>query len=80
MIDRQPQQEPLASLPKHKLRALDVDFTRVLEDLIDALLANGSLRPTDLPLPALNKLQQRKHERQRLQNALDPLDDDLPLI
>jgi len=51
----------------------------VLEDLIDALLAKGTLLVTDLPPEALEKLQQRKHARQRLKNALD-LIDDAPLI
>ena len=31
---------------------LDADFVRVLEDLIDALIANGTLRLTDLPVQA----------------------------
>jgi hypothetical protein len=34
---------------RRELSALDADFIRVLEDLIDALLANGTLRLTDLP-------------------------------
>jgi hypothetical protein len=58
------------------LSALDSDFIRVLEDLIDALLANGTLRLTDLPPHALNKLNQRKHARQRLRDSLDLLDDE----
>lgn len=79
MTDSQPQGKPPAPTPEHELSALDADFIRVLEDLIDALLANGTLRLTDLPPRALEKLQQRKHVRQRLQNSLDLIDDD-PLI
>lgn len=55
---------------------LDADFIRVLEDVIDALVANGSLRLTDLPAEALDKLNQRKRVRARLRDALDLIDDD----
>ena len=60
--------------------ALDEDFIRVLEDLIDALLSNGTLRLTDLPPHALEKLNQRKQQRERLRNSLDLLADDDTLI
>lgn len=79
MTDNQLQAKPPASTPERELSALDADFIRVLEDLIDALLANGTLRLTDLPPRALEKLQLRKQTRQRLQNSLDLIDDD-PLI
>ncbi len=55
---------------------LDADFVRVLEDLIDALIANGTLRMTDLPIQAQPKLTQRKQQRARLSEHLDLLDDD----
>lgn len=55
---------------------LDTGFIRVLEDLIDVLLENGTLRMTDLPAHAQAKLYQRKHARQRLRDALDLIDDD----
>lgn len=57
------------------LSALDEDFIRVLEDLVDALLANGTLRLTDLPPEAIAKLNQRKSARQRLRNGLDLLEE-----
>ena len=60
--------------------ALDDDFIRVLEDLIDALLSNGTLRLTDLPPQALEKLNRRKQVRERLRNSLDLLPDDNGLI
>ncbi|CAB5688912.1 hypothetical protein [Comamonas aquatica] len=60
--------------------ALDDDFIRVLEDLIDALLSNGTLRLTDLPPQALEKLNRRKQVRERLRNSLDLLPDDDGLI
>ncbi|AVJ27294.1 MULTISPECIES: hypothetical protein [Achromobacter] len=55
---------------------LDADFVRVLEDLIDALIANGTLRMTDLPVQAQQKLTQRKQQRARLSEHLDLLDDE----
>ncbi|MEG0139411.1 MAG: hypothetical protein RR707_01265 [Comamonas sp.] len=63
-----------------ELSALDADFIRVLEDLIDALLTNGTLRLTDLPPQALEKLSQRKRVRQRLRNSLDLIDDGEELL
>jgi len=55
---------------------LDLDFVRVLEDLIDALIANGTLRMTDLPPHAQRKLNERKQHRARLSEHLDLLDDE----
>lgn len=44
---------------------LDADFVRVLEDLIDVMLLNGSLRVADLPPAAQAKLVIRKDWRER---------------
>lgn len=63
------------NMSKSALRDLDADFIRVLEDLIDALLANGTLRVTDLPAEAMAKLNQRKSARARLRDSLNLLDD-----
>lgn len=65
---------------KRELSTSDSDFIRVLEDLIDVLIANGTIRMTDLPPQALAKLHARKQARQRLRNSLDLLDDDDALI
>lgn len=65
-----------AELPKRQLSELDADFIRVLDDLIEVLLTNGTLRLTDLPAQAQVKFNQRKQVRQRLRDALNPLDDD----
>lgn len=59
-----------------ELGQLDADFIRVLEDLIDVLVANGTLRLTDLPAEALDKLSQRKRARARLRDSLDLIDED----
>lgn len=58
------------------LSKLDAEFIRVLEDVVDALLENGTLRITDLPAQALEKLNQRKRTRAHLRNALDLIGDD----
>lgn len=50
---------------------LDADSVRVLEDLIDTLLARGLLRITDLPAAAQAKLFARKELRER-RNAPAP--------
>jgi len=51
---------------------LDAGLVRVVEDLIDALLARNILRITDLPLEAQQKLFERKSFRSKLQkSALD---------
>ena len=71
---------PSGQSSRQELSALDADFIRVLEDLIDALLANGTLRLTDLPPQALEKLSQRKRARQRLRNSLDLIDDGEELL
>lgn len=68
--------EDETSKTAQELSQLDADFIRVLEDLIDALVANGTLRLTDLPAEALQKLNQRKSVRARLRDALDLIEDD----
>lgn len=65
---------------EHDLSELDIDFIRVLEDLIDALISNGSLRLTDLPEQAIDKLNKRKSLRKRLSNSLDLIEDDDSII
>lgn len=61
---------------KHQLSSLDSNFVRVLEDLIDVLITNGTIRLTDLPPHALAKLNARKQARQQLKNSLDLINDD----
>ncbi|MEX8517461.1 MAG: hypothetical protein AB3X44_02940 [Leptothrix sp. (in: b-proteobacteria)] len=46
---------------------LDAGFIRVLEDLVDVLLARHLINITDLPLEAQHKLFERKHFRERFQ-------------
>ena len=53
---------------------LDAEFVRVVEDLIDTLVGKGVVRVTDLPLAAQRKLRTRKDVRERMREAVDPLD------
>ncbi len=62
------------------LRGLDVDLVRVLEDVIDLLVARGIFRFTDLPESAQQKLLFRKNLRSRWQSVPDPLGSDEGLL
>lgn len=75
----QPPEDPSAR-GKREMHDLDDGFIRVLEDLIDALLANGTLRLTDLPPQALEKLERRKATRLRIRDANSLINDDEELI
>jgi hypothetical protein len=65
----------LGTDPAESFNGLDADFIRVMEDLIDVLIAKGVLRLTDLPGEAQRKLLARKDMRRKLQGALDLLGD-----
>lgn len=65
---------------KKTLSASDADLVRVLEDLIDVLITNGTIRLTDLPPQALEKINARKRTRQRMRGALDLINDDEDVI
>lgn len=54
------------------LQQSDMRLVRVLEDLIDLLIERDLIRFTDLPLPAQEKLMERRSMRQSLR-ALDLL-------
>lgn len=54
-----------ASVDQSKFSELDANLVRVLEDLIDLLIARNVIRVTDLPLEAQHKLFNRKHFRDR---------------
>lgn len=57
------------------LEQSDMRLVRVLEDLIELLIARDVIRFTDLPLPAQQKLLERRSMRQNL-GALDLLGGD----
>jgi hypothetical protein len=62
------------------LRQLDVDLVRVLEDVVDLLVARGVFRFTDLPESAQQKLMFRKNLRSQWQPVPDPLGGDDALL
>ena len=43
-----------------QLRSSDADSVRIIEDLVDTLIARGVIRFTDLPNPAQERLLERK--------------------
>lgn len=53
-------------LEQTPLQQSDMRLVRVLEDLIDLLIARDVIRFTDLPLPAQEKLLERRSIRQSL--------------
>lgn len=57
---------------ENTLQQSDMRLVRVLEDLIDLLISRDLIRFTDLPLPAQEKLMERRSMRQSL-GALDLL-------
>lgn len=59
-------------LEGNSLEQSDMRLVRVLEDLIDLLIERDLIRFTDLPLPAQEKLLERRSMRQSLR-ALDLL-------
>jgi hypothetical protein len=58
----------------------DADFVRVIEDLIDTLIAKNIIRHTDLPAAAQKKLLLRKGLRNRVKGALNLLGGDERLL
>ncbi len=54
----------------------DIDFVRVIEDVIDTLITTHVIRLTDLPTAAQHKLIMRKGLRNQLHGSLDLLGND----
>jgi hypothetical protein len=61
-----------------ELARSDLEFVRVLEDLLDVLMAKGVLMFTDLPLEAQAKVMERRALRGG-EDALDLLDEESPI-
>ena len=58
------------------LGATDQDFVRVLEDVVNLLIAKGVILFTELPDSAQQKIMNRQHLREQLGAALDLIGDD----
>lgn len=69
-------------LKNQALSKSDLDFVRVLEDVIDVLMDKGVISFTDLPEPAQRKLMERQSLRQRLNSVglMSETDDDSGVI
>ncbi len=52
--------------PAERFAALDADFVRVIEDVIDTLIMRNIINITDLPAEAQTKLFSRKSFRERV--------------
>jgi hypothetical protein len=66
-----------AASPGDGFASLDADFIRVIEDVIDALIAKNVINITDLPVEAQTKLFGRKGYRERAtKDALKLFGDD----
>lgn len=59
-----------------QLSATDQDFVRVLEDVVELLIAKGVILFTELPLSAQEKMLMRQQLRSHLGTRLDLLGDD----
>ncbi|HEX4511076.1 MAG TPA: hypothetical protein VH328_13390 [Burkholderiaceae bacterium] len=60
-----PARATVAGEAGEQFAALDADFVRVIEDVIDTLIAKNVINITDLPLGAQTKLFSRKSFRER---------------
>ena len=60
-----------------ELAASDWEFVRVIDDLLEVLMAKGLINFTDLPIEAQQKFLQRSKLRARARESLDLLDDDI---
>lgn len=61
---------------ENRLNATDQDFVRVLEDLVELLIAKGVILFTELPPSAQDKMLLRQRLRSHLNGHLDLLGDD----
>ncbi len=61
---------------RHSLANTDLNFIRVLEDVIELLISKNNIRFTDLPAAAQEKMIKRQHLRDSMKNQLNLLDDD----
>ena len=64
--DEHPEVQGFLGRASDAFERLDADFVRVLEDVIDALIARHVITVTDLPPEAQTKLFSRKSHREHL--------------
>ncbi|MBL4827837.1 MAG: hypothetical protein JKY66_09035 [Spongiibacteraceae bacterium] len=61
---------------KEHIEKTDLSFVRVLEDVIDLLIAKNTILLTELPSMAQKKIAERQHLRKALRPCLDILDEE----
>lgn len=69
-------EEAVPEVDVDQFRAFDVDFVRVLEDVIELLIDRHVIQFTDLPHAAREKLMRRAELRKRIRSLQTPLQDD----
>jgi len=69
-----------ANSPSGELVTSDLEFVRVVDDLLEVLIDKGVIAFTDLPDQAQQKFLRRGELRQRRRESLDLLDDESYLI
>jgi len=62
--------------PAPEFSEIDADFIRVIEDVVDTLIAKNIIRLTDLPVAAQQKMTHRQNKRNQITGALNLLDND----
>jgi hypothetical protein len=68
--------EVLASATNTPFRSSDLEFIRVLDDVIDLLVSKNIILFTELPEPVQAKYTQRNQLRQRQRDSLNLLEDE----
>lgn len=63
-----------------ELTRSDMESIRIIDDLVEILVANNTIRLSDLPAAARAKLLSRKQARNTLANFPDLMDEDDPLV
>lgn len=69
-------QQFLSQIGQETFTQSDLDFVRVVEDLINLLIAKNYIRFTDLPDQAQGKMRSRQALRGKLNSSLDLLSDE----
>lgn len=74
--DRDEEAERLA-MTRLELMESDLGMARLIEDMVEGLVANGTLMLTDLPEAAREKIMQRRDLRERMRSISSLIDDDI---
>ncbi len=80
--DQHPDIQAFLSSPRAapQFSEIDADFIRVIEDVVDTLIAKNVIRLTDLPAAAQKKMTHRQNKRSQVIGALNLLDTDNEIL